>query len=103
MFLIGSISGSSGSFNSTFTLPKGARYTYLNPSISGLSYQLGGAGGFSSPSGTLQTTPAQSVPLGAAGLSNAIRVPRVDGNLLVAIYNPIGGSVSVQVYGESNT
>ncbi len=103
MYLIGTISGASGSSFNTFPIPKGARFLYFEPSSTGLSFQMGVAP--TGPSGTFQTTAQGSNPIVVGPASIGFRVPRLDPNaaIMVAIYNPNGGNVSVAVFGGHDT
>lgn len=109
MYFLGAVTGSSGSCSNAwtgpsgglasgvgfFTIPQGVRAVYLQPSASGVQFEIGTATGIS-----FQTTLARSAQLQDAKLSGPFRVGRTDYPSVVAIYNNTGGTVSCKIYAD---
>lgn len=98
MFLYGTASGVSGSMTG-FALPPGAKAIYLQPSSTGLVFELTVP---TSPTGLATTSDLRGAFLqGPNVLNGPFRVPPADVSgrrCVVAIYNAVGGNVSVRVF-----
>ncbi len=109
---LGSITAASGCYNNwqtgasgigAFTIPKGVKAVWLQPSASGLLFEVGSTGLATDP------TRGAALPYGPAGgaigaVPNApfgpLKAPGVEGGTVVAIYNTVGGFLSVKVFGS---
>lgn len=112
MRFLGSITAASGAYNNwqtgasgigAFTIPPGVKSLFLQPSASGLFFEIGSTG--------LATSDVRGalLPYGPAGgpiLGNVntpagpYRTPSTDGNTVVALYNSAGGFISCKVFGS---
>lgn len=111
MRYLGTITGASGAYNNWqnqasgatgFTIPKGVRSLFLQPSASGLFFEIGSSG--------LETSAARGalLPISQAGgvvasvpqqPAGPFRAPGVDGGTVVAIYST-QGLCNVRVFGS---
>jgi hypothetical protein len=112
MRYLGTITGSSGvgsnvatgpSGLGTFTIPKGVKSLFLQPSASGMLFEVGSTGLATDPTRgaflpySFAAGAVASVPNSPAG---PFRAPGVDGGTVVSVYNTVGGFISVRVYGS---
>ena len=109
---LGSITAASGAYNNwqtgvsgigAFTIPKGVRSLYLQPSASGIFFEVGSTGLATDPTrgALLPYGPAAGAILGNVNApAGPFRVPSTDGNTVVALYNSVGGFVSCKVFGS---
>ena len=102
MFFAGAITGASGSTTNAWTgpsglgffaIPPGTKQLWLQPSASGVRFELGIATGIS-----FQTTLARAALLQDAKMAGPFRIPPTQNACVVAVYNNTGATVSVQVY-----
>lgn len=108
MQYLGTITGSSGSCSNAWTgpsgiaapfaIPPGARRLWLQPSASGVKFEIASATGIS-----FQTTAARAAQLAGPNVMNGpFPLGRTDWPSVVAVYNDAGGNVSVRVYADAN-
>jgi hypothetical protein len=108
VFYLGSITAASGGYNNlqtgasgigAFTIPTGVAELYLQPSASGLQFEM-----FQGVTGGTNTTAARGVFLDFAngGSINGPfhKIPK--SSCVVGIYNAAGGFLSVRVYAAPN-
>lgn len=112
---LGSITAASGAYNNwqtgvsgigAFTIPPGVKSLFLQPSASGMYFEIGTSGIATDPTrgAILPYGPAAGAILGnvnvAAGPFKVPNVAGAAGGTVVSIYNSVGGFVSCKVFGS---
>lgn len=109
MHLLGTIIGGSGvtsnlsggaSLGATFSIPLTTKGLYLVPNAAGLSFELLGQ---TSPTGTALPPRTSGAPLVASSINGPFAFPWWSNPCCVAVFNPVGGIVSVAVYATTDT